>query len=239
MQPTYIPWIGYFDMIDSVDVFVFLDDVQLERRSWQVRNRLKGANGEVWLTLPIKKTRQRDYLVISGAVLDNDKRWIKKHLKTIELNYCKAPFYDEVFPIIKSKYDNPTSLRDFNVEIIKSISENLGVATRFVCSSSLDQSGGSKDDKLVGICKALGADSYLSPKGSLGYIDRTNKGGSFVDNDIDLYYHNYLHPLYKQQFGDFIPYMGIYDLLFNEGINNSLEILRKGRRDKIYYSDMS
>jgi len=238
MQPTYIPWIGYFDMIDKVDVFVFLDDVQMERRSWQVRNRLKGANGEVWITLPVKKSKHRDLLTISEAVLNNEEQWIKKHIKTIELNYRNSTFFSEVFPCIKEMYNNPVSLRDFNVGIVKNIAEKINIDTRFIYSSSLKEICGIKDDKLAAICKEIGADNYLSPQGSMGYINRNKEGGAFAENKIDLFYHNYSHPIYRQQFGDFIPFMGIFDLLFNEGFGYALDIIRKGRKDNIHYQSV-
>ena len=85
MQPTFFPWIGYFDLIDQVETFVFFDDVQLVKRSWQVRNRIKSANGELFLTIPIKKNKIRDELLISEAEIAYDENWQNKHLKTLNL----------------------------------------------------------------------------------------------------------------------------------------------------------
>jgi hypothetical protein len=93
MQPTFFPWIGYFDLIDQVESFVFYDDVQLVKRSWQVRNRIKSANGELFLTIPIKKNKTRDELLISEAEIAYDENWQSKHLKSIESAYKKADHF--------------------------------------------------------------------------------------------------------------------------------------------------
>jgi hypothetical protein len=217
MQPTYIPWLGYFDMIDKVDVFVFLDDVQLERRSWQVRNRIKGAIGEIWLTIPVKKTKIRDDLTINNAQINNDESWKNKHLKTIKLNYGKGPFFSEIYDFLNKEYRNVESLADFNIKVIKDISTKIGITTTFLRSSEIKEVKGSKDQRLFNICNAIGACSYLSPKGSKQYLNKHNKGGVFAESNVGLYYHSYEHPEYTQLYGSFVPYMGVYDLLFNVG----------------------
>ena len=118
MQPTYIPWIGYFDLIDKVDYFVFYDDVQVAKRSWQVRNKVKGSNGIQWLTLPIKNTNKRDDLLINEAELDNNQNWLKKHLQTIKQNYIKSNYFDDVYSFLVDIYDNKKLLHQLNKELI-------------------------------------------------------------------------------------------------------------------------
>jgi len=238
MQPTYIPWLGYFDMIDKVDVFVIYDDVQLARRSWQVRNRIKGANGEIWLTIPIKKQKSRDETIIKEAEINYSDKWQHKHLKTIELNYRKALFFKDIFPFIKDFYKPVKFLSEFNSSIIIRVAQEIGIETEIIFSSDLDNIEGSKDERLVNICKKLGADQYLSPQGSANYINRKNKGGEFIRNNINLVYHNYEHPEYSQLHGEFIPYMGVYDLLLNENTTNALDIIRRGRRKDLSYKDL-
>ena len=238
MQPTYIPWIGYFDLIDKVDTFVFYDDVQLAKRSWQVRNKIKSANGELWLTLPVKKTKKRDDLLINEALLNNEEKWNKKHLNSIALNYKKSEYFNDVFEIIEGVYVKAIQLADFNIELIKLISNKIGITTEFINSSSLKDIKGQKDYRLVQICKAINSNIYLSPQGSANYINEVNKGGEFVKNNIDLYYHAYKHPIYKQLYSEFIPYIGIYDLLFNVGFKKSIDVIRAGRLDNIHYKDL-
>ncbi len=238
MQPTYMPWLGYFDLIDKVDVFVFYNDVQLAKRGWQVRNKIKGPNGEIYLTIPIKKTKPRDELNINEALINSEEKWVQKHLNNIKFNYKKSTYFEEVFQFLNDYYcDSSNLLGEFNIELIKAISLRIGLKTKFINSSALNNISGQKDLRLTQICKTINADSYLSPPGSSTYINEINKGGKFVENKIDLFYHNYSHPVYKQMYEGFIPYMGIYVLLFNEGFENVLEIIRGGSKPHINYLD--
>ena len=87
MQPTFLPWMGYFSMMSKVDLFVYFDDVQLAKRSWQVRNRIKGQNGELFLNIPIKKSAARDELLLCDAIMDESQGWRQKHLSSIYHSY--------------------------------------------------------------------------------------------------------------------------------------------------------
>lgn len=233
MQPTYLPWIGYFDLIDQVDKYVFLNNVQLVKRSWQVRNRIKTTQGQLFLTVPIRKIKSRDETNICEAIIDDSEAWREKHLKSIGLAYKKAPYFDEVFSFISGLIKTEiTMLADFNINIIKNISDKIGidVNTKFVTSSKLMGVDGKKDTLLVSICKAIGCYEYVSAKGSADYIEKDSPGGQFVKSDIKLFYHNYSHPNYDQINGNFLPQMSTIDLLFNKGFSQSLEIIRLGRR---------
>jgi hypothetical protein len=235
MQPTYNPWLGYFDLIDSVDIFVYLDDVQLEKQSWQVRNRIKTPQGELYLTIPTKRILGLKKTLIKNAHINDKENWREKHLKSIFFFYKKAPYFEEVFPFIENLVNAPFQyLGDFNINFIENIKKRIGIKTKTIRSSSLNIVG-RKDEKLAKICKALNCDFYLSPQGSAVYIEKEKPGGKLVENGIEVYYHNYEHPTYRQLHGDFLPYMGIIDLLFNEGFEKALEIIRKGRRPPIHY----
>lgn len=237
MQPTYIPWIGYFDLIDKVDIFVFHDDIQLAKQSWQVRNKVLGANGIQWLSIPIKKTAKTEQLLINIAEIDSPNKWLKKHLRIIKQNYYKTPFFDSVYSFLEDIYANKTLLHNLNKDIIINISKRIGISTPIINSSSLSNLNGTKDLRVANICKSIESNIYLSPQGSSGYINKTNKGGVFPENGIELFYHNYNHPEYKQLSKAFIPYLGIYDLLFNVGFDNALEVIRSGREKDIYYKE--
>jgi hypothetical protein len=238
MQPTYNPWLGYFDLMDSVDLFVYLDDVQLVKRSWQVRNRIKTKQGELFLTIPIKKTKKREEIKIKDAVINDEESWREKHLKSIELNYRKAPYFEEIFPIIKKLINSPYKyLADFNIKFIENVKNELGIRTLTLRSSELQDISGKKDERLANICKALNCSVYISPQGSATYIEKFSPGGALAKNGIEVYYHNYEHPSYRQLYGDFLPYMGIIDLLFNEGFDKSLQIIRSGRKEPVHYLD--
>lgn len=224
MQPTFLPWIGYFALMERVDEFIILDDVQFERRSWQQRNRIRTRQGEQMLTVPVIKKGQRDQMIFDVQVLMEDGNSIKKICKGIENSYRKAPFYDlhsdQIYEVLQSSHGN---LCDLNVELIKVISRILGIATPLFFSSDI-KAEGAKDIKLANICKCRMAKSYVSPIGSKSYLDASS---IFHDYGISIDYHDYRHPLYKQMHADFIPYMSVIDLIFNHG-PKSREIMLSG-----------
>ena len=224
MQPTYLPWLGYFDLIDRSDIFVFLNSVQFDKRSWQQRNRIKTPNGELMLTVPVL-TKGKFKQKIYDVEIDKSKNFAKKHFNSISSNYKKSKYFKSYINELDEIYNSKINkLSDLNIRLIKWLSSKLGIKTEFVLSSQLDEHG-SKTELLLNICKKLNADYYLSPPGSKEYIEENNL---FEKSGIQLSYQNYKHPTYKQLFGDFIPYMSVIDLLFCEG-NKSLEIISSGR----------
>jgi len=222
MQPTYIPWLGYFDLIDRSDIFVFLDSVQFDKRSWQQRNRIKTSNGELMLTVPVL-TKGRFNQKICDVIIEKSQKFEKKHFNSIRSNYKKSKYYNLYIQELEEIFNsNISKLTDLNMRLIEWLSSKLGVGSEFVSSSKLDVSG-SKTELLINICNEINANHYLSPDGSKKYIDKNNL---FVKSGIKLSYQNYRHPTYNQLFGDFLPYMSALDLLFNEGAN-SLNIIRE------------
>lgn len=236
MQPTYLPWIGYFDLIDQVDKFVFLDSVQLTKQSWQVRNRIKSPDGELFLSIPTIRSNGLKDTKICEAIMQVDTKFKDKHLKSIKLLYRRALYFDEVyemlFPLINN---NETNLSEFNINIIKKISNTIGIKSTFLQSSKMTNIKGKKDGMGVSICNEICCNEYISSQGSAEYIEKENPGGEFSKNKIELFYHNYCHPKYNQLFGDFLSHMSIIDLLFNCGLDNSLDIIKEGRVEPINY----
>lgn len=233
MQPTYFPWCGYFDLIDSVDTFVFLDDVKIEKSGWHVRNQIKSASGALVLSLSVKLPNGRMETMINQAELNLNHPWKKKHLKSIYSNYRKSAYFDSMYPYIESLVlSEEYMLSSFNIFLIKSISSKLGIETSFVLSSEMSGIDGVKDDRLVDICKRLEASQYLSPVGSAAYLEQYTPGGAISREGIELYYHQFEHPFYKQLFGEFLSHMSILDMLFNCGFERSLELIRSGRKRK-------
>ncbi|MFD1817361.1 WbqC family protein [Pseudarcicella hirudinis] len=239
MQPTYLPWLGYFDMIDKVDVFVFLDNVQLMQRSWQTRNRIKNIKGEeIILSIPVKKTARFDEITILNAEPNNESKWSVDHLRKIEDAYRKSTYFSTVNPLIKEFYSQTfTSLADFHCKFISQICNWIGIDTPLIRASDLGSFPEIKDVKTVKIIRAINCNSYLSARGSAEYIEANTPGGEFTKHNIPLYYHNYEHPQYPQINGAFLPFMGIIDLLYNVGFEQSLSIIKTGRRNDIYYSE--
>lgn len=235
MQPTYLPWLGYFAMIDDVDIFIFLDNVQLTKRSWQVRNRIKEHDGkELLLTIPVHTKGRDETKICDAKLLETD--WYRKHLYSIRQSYSKAQYFGEVMPILEKIFEQKYEyLYEFNENLILAVCEYLQIKTSMLRSGDLKNISGKKDDLLVSICKEVGIDCYLSAKGSAAYIESETSGGAFSKAGILLEYQNYEHPKYRQLGKEFMPFMGIVDLLFNEG-KESLAIIRSGVR-KSYTSD--
>jgi hypothetical protein len=229
MQPTYLPWIGYFSLIDQVDIFVFLDKVQFDKRSWQQRNRIKTAQGELFLSVPVQ-TKGKPFQKICDVLLDKTQHYPSKHLKAIENSYSKARYYAEYWSEMVEVFNRDYKyLSDLNIALIQWFVEKLGIEVTFVKSRNL-KSEGTKVELLVRICHEVGAGQYVSPLGSKGYIDKNN---IFRQEKIDLSYQNYTHPEYTQLHKQFVPYMSMVDLLMNEG-RKSLEIMRLGKNELIF-----
>ena len=223
MQPTYFPWLGYFNLINKSDIFVIYDTVQLSKRSWQVRNKIKTNNQELLLTIPINKTQSRNNLLINKAEINYNINWVEKHLNSIKHSYSKTPHFKEIYPYIeKILISKPKHLVDITINLIIDITKLLDIKTKIIVSSNIDYEG-KKDEALISICKKLNVNNYLSVKGSQDYI---LKGENlFTKNDINLIWHEYNHPEYTQIKGNFIPYLGIIDALFNIGIEKTKKLI--------------
>ena len=223
MQPTYLPWLGYLALMDRVDIFVFLDSVAFDRRSWQQRNRIKNANGIQTLTVPVFKKGLRGQ-TIAEVRINPEFGFPEKHIRSIEAAYGKAPFFDHYAPgLFAHMAHRREFLSDLTIDLIEWIADQFGITTRRMRSSSMKASG-KKADLLVEICRELHANSYISPPGSRVYLDESSV---FQNQGIDVSYSEYVHPDYPQRHGDFVPKLSAVDLLFNVG-PNSLEVLRQG-----------
>ena len=224
MQPTYLPWMGYFDLMDRADCFVFLDSVQFNKRSWQQRNRIKGPDGALWLTVPVLSKGLRDQRILEVEI-DPSGGFVEKHLRNIDHLYKKAPYFEdyaaELSEILRRSH---RYLTDLNIDLIGWLGGKMGVEGERVRSSQMEAQGRNVE-LLVHICKLLDAGRYLSPEGSRVYIEENNL---FIPNGIELVYQPYHHPEYRQLHGPFVPYLSALDLLFNEG-QASLSIIRAGR----------
>jgi len=234
-QPAYLPWLGYFDLIDQVDTFVLLDDVQFEKQSWQQRNRIKTPSGLQWLTVPVLFNGRFGQLI--NQVEIRDPEFSRNHLRAIELNYRRAPFFDQYFNGLSSLLDctQKTLLVDLNVRLIDWLMGALGIQTRLVVSSALGQPG-KRTERLANICSVLGATQYLSPLGSAAYL--LSEKEILLDRGIEVVFHHYEHPQYRQLFPLFCPQASILDLLFNHG-PQALDILRSGRRTPFLPGEIS
>lgn len=219
-QPLFIPWIGYFDKINKVDLFVIVDDVQFTSAGWIRRNSIKSTAGIQNLTVPVVKMKEILGKRINEVKIDNqlDYKWKKSHLNSFQINYGKASYFKEVYHEINHIYGKPyLYLSELNIDFIKLICKYLNIETKLILSSELAVNG-VKTDLIIDICRKTKASSFmLGMGGSKTYADRP-KIESFGITIIDQ---NFKHPFYKQLFGEFVPRLSVLDILFNEGPNAS------------------
>ncbi|HSX39552.1 MAG TPA: WbqC family protein [Candidatus Saccharimonadales bacterium] len=210
-QPTFLPWIGYFDLIHQADIFVILDTVQFSRQSWQQRNRVKTSQGATWLTIPIERNFGD---LITEVKINYSTGWVSKQLKTLELNYKKTLFFEEIFPEVAKIYNaNPKYLVDLNVEIIKFFVDYLGLNTKIVLAHDLPLKKIDKLSYILDICNFVHANRYLNGQAGVKLYNPDD----FKRKNIELVFHNFQHPVYNQLHGDFIPYLSIFDVACNLG----------------------
>ena len=223
-QPNYLPWLGFFNKVSQSDVYVVFDDVQYPMgKDFHNRNQIKTNNGKTWLTIPVVgKSERRKF----DEIQIKDNGWNKKHLNNIKNFYGKTKYFNDYYPDLEKFYTKTyDKLIDLNMDMNKWFFKLLDINTEIKYSSQicyyqnvfkLNELKGL--DKIIHILKQTNTTQYITSKGpgASRYIDEK----VFKDSNIELIWNEYKHPTYNQQFGDFIPYMSILDLLFNEGPNS-------------------
>lgn len=223
MQPTFLPWLGYFDLIDQADLFIFLDNVQFSRQSWQQRNRITTQRGLEWITVPVKGGSSKEQIV--DVRLSSD---LKKIIDKIENTYRNHPFFKMYWPDFKeilAVQMAGDSLSTLNIHLIKAISSMLGINASFMTSSTIRTSD-HKINRLIDIIKFTRSNQYLSPIGASEYL--LHQLDQFSENKIDIKFQNYNHPNYKLEKFPYCEKASIIDLIFTHGLM-SVEIIRSGR----------
>lgn len=226
MQPTYLPWLGYFDLMDQADLFVILDNVQFAKQTWQQRNRIKNSQGLEWLTVPVE-FRGRFGQTIAEVEIREAEFW-KKHARTLEVNYGRGEHFRRFFPELLRLYQGNgpwRRLADLNVALMEWLESLLDIKTPMVRASQLDAAG-KRSGRVAAICKSVGATEYLSPVGAAGYV--LSEMAEFSDRGIQVFFQNYTHPVYRQLFPPFLSFASVIDCIFNEG-SLSGGIMRSGR----------
>ncbi|MBW1740202.1 MAG: WbqC family protein [Deltaproteobacteria bacterium] len=221
-------------MIDRVDVFVYLDDVQFIKREWKNRNRIrKTATGydTKWLTVPIVKRCQHG--LIKDALISQKVDWVSRHVESLKTVYRHSPYFDKYFPNIEKIIRGYSCgrLSTLNIALINYVCGVLTIKTEFVESSRL-RVGGRREEKLLNICKKIGADHYLANNATSSYVPDKYFEGANIGFEVQNYRHPQYTQVYKGHKLPFISNLSIVDLLFNcgrEGIN----IIRKGNPRKI------
>lgn len=219
MQPTYLPYLGYFQLIAASDIFVFLDDVQFARRSWQSRNRILGANGEVMLTVPVQK-HDRDSPV-SAIQISETEAWRDQHLASIRHAYAKRPFLADTMAYLEDVLAVRGGLARLNRSVIETATRKLELSVEFVNASDLGQPE-HRSDHLLAICRAVGATHYLSPMGSRDYM---TEDGVFAAAGFPVTFQSFVEIAYPQGREPFTPYMAFIDAVMNLGWEGTRRLL--------------
>ena len=209
-QPNFLPWSGFFHKLFSVQTFILLDNVPFTKNGYQNRVKIKTAQGDQWLTVPVL-TRGRFGQLTHQVEIDTSKRWERVHLRTLRTNYHRAPYYDQVMACLKQYYQkSQTKLADFNMTLIKAIVDYLEVSTELVLASTLveEKSG---PELLLNLVEAVSGNVYLSGASGRDYLDVSN----FECRGVDVRFQEFQHPIYPQLYGDFIPGLSIIDMLMN------------------------
>jgi hypothetical protein len=216
LQPSYIPWRGYFDQIRRADLFIFYDDVQYDKHGWRNRNQIKTNQGKQWLTIPVYSKGVTQGVPIKDVRIDWSKPWAKAHLKSISISYSKAPYFKTYLPLLESLYQRRDEfLADFTIESTVALSRELGFTstTRFMRSSDLPGLEGQKTDRVISALKQVGATHYLCGPSASSYMEP----GKFVAAGITFEYMEYGYPEYSQLHPPYDPYVTILDLLLMVG----------------------
>lgn len=212
IQPSFIPWRGYFDFIASVDLFIFYDDVQFSKNGWRNRNRIKTNQGSRWITVPVKH-RSLSQLILEIEI-DNKVDWRKSHFGTWKACYSDCPFYSDVIQLLGDLGERAalSNLSRFNIELISRITRYLKITTPTVCSSEW-QLAGKGTARLLDLLMKIGATTYLSGPSADAYLDKD----LFRANGISLEYKEYNYSPYPQLWGEFDGFVTILDMIANCG----------------------
>jgi len=214
VQPSYIPWRGYFDLIQRVDLFIFYDDVQYDRRGWRNRNRIKTAQGSRWLTIPVHARHVQIEKIPINAITTDGNDWAQRHLELLKLNYRRAPHFPEHEEWLQRLYSAPPPLlADFTIRVTQEIAGKLGVKqTRFARSSEFGVSG-AKTERLLALLQRSGATTYLSGPSARSYLDE----GLLERAGVAVEWMTYNYAEYAQLHPPFDPHVTVLDLLFMTG----------------------
>ncbi|HKS25310.1 MAG TPA: WbqC family protein [Thermoanaerobaculia bacterium] len=236
MQPTFLPWLGYFELIDAADTFVLLDDFQLSYRSFHRRNRLFVTRGEAgWYSLPVRAGSSRARL--NEAPIADEPPWREPMWKRIEANYARAPFFDAVAPAVREWLFAPAeSVAAMNSAFIARVCEILGIATKFRRSSE-HPSGAKRSTRILELLEWCGASRYRCAHGSFDYM---RDDGVFPAAHVEVLFQDHV-PVPYPQIGspeEFVPYLSVLDALFNAGPQRTLELVRGGTKRWLTWSEM-
>jgi hypothetical protein len=226
IQSNYIPWRGYFDFIDDVDLFIFYDDVQYTKNDWRNRNVIKTSHGKKWLTIPVRKESLSQ--LIKDILIDYNQDWVSSHINRFTESYKTSPYFTDALSYLEiittEKYH---SISELNRKLIQDISDYLKIKTPFEVSWIYSPKG-SKTERILDILQKVGATTYVSGPNADVYLDKEQ----FREYNISLEYKSYCYNPYPQQWGDFIWDVTILDLIANCG-QDSHQFLKSTEKNRV------
>jgi len=215
-QPNYLPWLGFFEKIRNCDVFLIADNIQYEHQGFTNRNRIKNAQGAMWLTVPVEHMG-RPMCMNEVRICNVPRGWAKRHWLSLKFNYCKAPFWEKYCGFFEQTYSQEWALLiDLNMHLIRGIMEMLNIEKPFVMASSMPPVSEKKSEGLLAKCKAFKADTLLSGVGARSYIVLKR----FEEEGIKVVFQDFQYAKYPQLYGEFIPNLSVVDYLFCTGGNH-------------------
>lgn len=224
-QPNFFPWLGYFDKVARADVFIIMDNVQFPKKggTWSNRVKLMVGGRADWVTMPVERAYHGTRL-IRDIKINNSVPWRNLIIKTIEVNYKRAPFFDEVFSLLVDLINNPTdNLAEYNLNGIIFILKSLQIDHQKIILGSALNVEGRATDLLIAMVKAVEGNAYLSGGGTAGYQEEEK----FPAAGVNLIYQNFQHPVYQQiNLKQFIPGLSIIDILMNCGVEATRRIYK-------------
>jgi len=212
-QPAYLPWLGYLERIYLSDLHVILDHVPDGKKSMVNRNKIRTREGWNWLTIPIKSKNRYSGIPIKDLEINNESDWKTNHWKSIQGSYAKSNFFHNYSKYIEQIYNQEyIFLKDINEKLTELLLKNFSINTPLIKSSSLNIKS-TKSQLILDICKHFDTQIYISGPFGRDYLDMDK----FNDAQIKIFFHDYKHPKYIQNFDGFESYMSSLDLLFNCG----------------------
>jgi hypothetical protein len=227
-QPNYLPWLGYFEMVDAVDLWVSLDNVQRSRQSHHVRNRIRSPEGAItWLNAGVEKGKLADLLSETRL---RRQPWWREQLALVARYYRDAPHLAELLPALRGLLEpraDESYLSAYSTRVIRELADMLGVGCRIVMASTIPvPPNPGPQERVIAICRALGIRELHNPRRGIeaGLYDAR----AFADEGIRLLKQEYRHPTYRQLGTGFVPYLSVIDLLLNE-LPAARDIVLSGR----------
>ncbi|WP_035054069.1 WbqC family protein [Andreprevotia chitinilytica] len=221
-QPVYLPWLGLFHKIALAERFCVFDIAQYQTKDFNNRNKIKTNAGPLWLSVPVESKDHFEKKLSDIKIINNG--WNRKHFKSIDMAYRKAPFYQDYIHQLEALLLGKTyeRLAELNFATLDFGLKALGISVPIDIASEHDFQG-YKSDLVLDMCKQLGATTYIFGAQGRNYADVDG----FLQAGITPHFQDYQHPVYPQLHGEFEPYMSIIDLLFNVG-PDSFNVLMRG-----------